>query len=152
MRKQTAGFTLIELVVVIVILGILAAVAVPKFINLSSDARVAVMKSVEGTMRSANGILYAKAATAGQDSAATGSVTINGTAVATAYGYAKDTTNLALIMDLDSNIAPGVCGTANCFYHKGAASGTTGCFVSYAAPTGPGLPPTYTPASPWACD
>lgn len=144
MRQQTAGFTLIELVVVIVILGILAAVAVPKFINLSSDARIAVMKAVDGTMRSANGILYAKAATAGQDSAAAGSVTINGTAVATAYGYAKDATELAKVMDLDPKITSGTCGAAACFYHSGAASGTTGCFVSYAAPAAAGGVPTYT--------
>lgn len=152
MRKQTAGFTLIELVVVIVILGILAAVAVPKFINLSSDARVAVMKSVEGTMRSANGILYAKAATAGQDSANPGSVTINTITVTTVYGYAKDKAELAKVMDLDPKIVPGTCGTADCFYHSGAAAGTTGCFVSYTAPTAAGGVPTYAEPGTWACD
>jgi MSHA pilin protein MshA len=58
MKKQ-AGFTLIELVIVIVILGILAVVAIPKFINLSSDAQVAATNGVAGALASANATNYA---------------------------------------------------------------------------------------------
>src|ERR1700761_2871922 len=51
-RKQSqSGFTLIELIVVIVILGILAATALPKFANLSGDARAATMKAVYGSLQ-----------------------------------------------------------------------------------------------------
>ncbi len=57
-HKQT-GFTLIELVMVIVILGVLAAVAMPKFIDLGSDARAAAAAGVAGGLSSASAVNYA---------------------------------------------------------------------------------------------
>ncbi|WP_428654059.1 type II secretion system protein [Photobacterium satsumensis] len=59
------GFTLIEMVVVIVLLGILAVTAAPKFMNSQSDARIAVLKGFEGAFHAANDIVMAKAEIAG---------------------------------------------------------------------------------------
>jgi len=57
-KNKTAGFTLIELIMVIVILGILAAVAVPKYFNLQDDAKVAAEMGVAGAVRSGIGMLH----------------------------------------------------------------------------------------------
>ena len=57
----SSGFTLIELIVVIVILGILAVSAAPRFINLQSDARAATLKALMGAVKSANSMILGKA-------------------------------------------------------------------------------------------
>ncbi|MCC4832982.1 prepilin-type N-terminal cleavage/methylation domain-containing protein [Shewanella sp. 10N.7] len=66
MQKQQ-GFTLIELVVVIIILGILAVTAAPKFINLQADARQSSLQGVKGAIQGANGLVFARAAIDGHE-------------------------------------------------------------------------------------
>jgi prepilin-type N-terminal cleavage/methylation domain-containing protein len=61
MRQQQAGFTLIELVIVIVVLGILAAVAVPRYLDLSGDARNASISAAVASTASAIAIAAARA-------------------------------------------------------------------------------------------
>ncbi|NQZ90059.1 MAG: prepilin-type N-terminal cleavage/methylation domain-containing protein [Colwellia sp.] len=78
--NKNQGFTLIELVIVIVILGILAATAAPKFIDLSSDARISTLEGMKGALSSGTDMIYAKAVinqkTQGEDSIVVGGVTI----------------------------------------------------------------------------
>ncbi|ELI6447895.1 type II secretion system protein [Photobacterium damselae] len=84
--KRQGGFTLIELVVVIVILGILAVTAAPKFMNLQNDARNASLQGLKGAIEGAAGIVYGKAAIQGIESTTGNVSSANGT-ISTAYGY-----------------------------------------------------------------
>ncbi|HJW80852.1 MAG TPA: type II secretion system protein [Acidiferrobacterales bacterium] len=144
MNKQQSGFTLIELVVVIVILGILAATALPRFVDLGGDARMAVMRGVEGSMRAANSMIYAKAAnTVGALGAGPTNVNIGGAVtVSVVYGYAANATELALAMDL-SPLTDFNRNVNDIQHARAAVPGT--CQVAYAAPGAVGAPPTYTP-------
>tara|TARA_R110000744_G_scaffold76431_8_gene151472 strand:- start:3757 stop:4272 length:516 start_codon:yes stop_codon:yes gene_type:complete len=84
--SKQKGFTLIELVVVIVILGILAATAAPKFIDLTGDARGAVVKGVQGSVNSAINMVHAKALVSNA-TGSSGTVTISGETYAVVWGY-----------------------------------------------------------------
>ncbi|MEZ9140854.1 MULTISPECIES: type II secretion system protein [unclassified Shewanella] len=108
MQKQQ-GFTLIELVVVIIILGILAVTAAPKFINLQGDARVSTLQGAKAAIQSANSLVYSKAALAGEEKKGTntdrGSVDIGAaTPVVTRFGYVEgDADELIKAVDMSTD-------------------------------------------------
>lgn len=88
-RKQQ-GFTLIELVVVIIILGILAVTAAPKFINLQSDARQSTLAGMKGALQGANSLVFSKAAIGGVETESSQDVEIaTGFSIELDYGYIK---------------------------------------------------------------
>jgi MSHA pilin protein MshA len=60
--KRQSGFTLIELIIVIIVLGILAITAAPKFLDFSSDARVSTLDGMRGSMSGASNLVFGKAA------------------------------------------------------------------------------------------
>ncbi|WP_133405668.1 prepilin-type N-terminal cleavage/methylation domain-containing protein [Parashewanella tropica] len=146
--KQHQGFTLIELVIVIIILGILAVTAAPKFINFQGDARVSALKGVEGSLKSANAMVYSKALLVGEEKKATGSVDIGtGTNAATNYGYLQATqTELENATDLkfDAGTSPTATGTNDWIID---ATTTTGQAIIWQRGAPAGCSITYTGAT-----
>jgi prepilin-type N-terminal cleavage/methylation domain-containing protein len=97
-RKQQ-GFTLIELVVVIVILGILAATAAPKFIDLASDAKKANRSALLGAIKSAITMGHSKCLVdANCSTSGESSTTVNGTVIAMRNGYPAPHNGIALLV------------------------------------------------------
>ena len=136
------GFTLIELVVVIVILGLLAAVALPKFIDVTSNARAASVQGVAGGLRSAVALAQAQYVVNGTKTAT--AVTMSGTSVSVlredlniGKGGRPDCAGISLAMpDPDGFTVTANCGgaTPNVVYQP-TSGGSSTCQVVY-TPTG----------------
>lgn len=106
--KKQQGFTLIELVVVIVILGILAATAAPKFINLSSDANISVLKSMGGAIKSSGQLVYTKSTIQSLNNSILGNVDLNGDGapdIETRYGYPSGSRHNGISKAMSSSFA-----------------------------------------------
>lgn len=135
--KRNSGFTLIELVIVIIVLGILAATAVPKFINLQDDAKESAMKGVESALHSAANIVYSKAAINGTEAASGSSITDAGTVINTEYGYpAATSAGISSAIELSGfNSTPGTGTVDNMIFWNGNASTTNDTCVTYTEAT-----------------
>jgi MSHA pilin protein MshA len=138
------GFTLIELVVVITILGILAAFAVPRFISLETQARVATINSLAGSVRSAASLARGMA----MATASTASVSMEGNTVtltnsypdAGATGIANALSTIAASDFTFTAGSPAASGTAT--WTKVGATTPANCAVSYVPAASAGAAPT----------
>lgn len=99
-QSNQAGFTLIELVIVIVILGILAVTAAPKFLDLTGDARISTVEGLAGSVKGGANIIYSKALIDGvaSTSDSSESVEVSGETVTLVFGY-PDAESLDLAID-----------------------------------------------------
>ena len=88
LKKHARGFTLIELIIVIVILGILAVTAVPRFLNLQNDAAGASLFGLKGAIQSAMKVVVSKAVIAGVEKEET--ATVEGIDISYGFPIATD--------------------------------------------------------------
>jgi MSHA pilin protein MshA len=123
--RVQAGFTLVELIVVIVILGILAAVAVPRFMGLETEARVASVKNLGGVMKSA--AMMAHAVCQSQSCVNNQVLVIEGQNVTFVSGYPNNASIGRLIQSAEG-FTPSA-GNGNRFTKNGA--NTNNCWVQY---------------------
>jgi len=127
--KTQSGFTLIELVIVIIILGVLSATAIPKFINLQDDAREGAMNGLKSSLESVVTLTYAKSAIQNVENENSATLSLGSSYINVRYGYPQATqSNLRKVLNFTDD-ADGVSGEQGDW--KMSGSGTAVTFTLY---------------------
>lgn len=143
MRSQS-GFTLIELIIVIVILGILAVTAAPRFIDISSDARISALKQVKASVVSSADLVFYKANITGvASSAKTLDMEALGQPVELEYGYPEARAenggiDILDLLELSDEFEFDI--SDNTYVRIGYDITDNGCYVQYNEPASAGAP------------
>lgn len=102
--KFNRGFTLIELIIVIIILGILSVTALPRYINMQGDARGAVLDNISGALKSAHDLVYLKSTIQGNLNELNGRTQLSSGLIDVHYGHPRThwTITWQKILDIDA--------------------------------------------------
>jgi len=137
MNKAQKGFTLIELVVVITILGILAAFAFPRFAGLETEARISATEALHGSIRAAASLAHGL--TLAQGNGAAVAVDMEGTSVAMVQHYPSAAGISAALQDTTGFTFTVVGTVATAETNGGTALGCTVTYTEAAAGDSPAI-------------